>query len=254
MTADSTRIGHIAYRDWAMLKGDIARDLFDKGTFERRRYLFRGQRKAEWSLVSSFDRKFGALDLRRREEIESVMLVELLEELEGTEVLELVKPSRAALLAYAQHYGMATRLLDWTLSPYVAAFFAFADVFLSDDFEGYVAVWALDTHSRAWSDEKKVAILDPPKLGNIRLRNQQGRFTLSATHHASLDEYVDQCEIVGEPLKRILVPASEAYTALGELDLMGINYSRLFPGPEGWVKAASVRAAISIQQLSEPWT
>ncbi len=44
------------------------------------------------------------------------------------------------LLAIAQHYGLPTRLLDWSFSPLVAAYFATR----SGDTEHDGAIWALD--------------------------------------------------------------------------------------------------------------
>ena len=49
-------------------------------------------------------------------------------------------------LALMQHYGVPTRLLDFTKSPYVACYFAFR-------YPGnapYRAIWALDTESFVW--------------------------------------------------------------------------------------------------------
>ncbi len=52
------------------------------------------------------------------------------------------------LSALAQHYGAPTRILDWSLSPYISAFFAFMDaIVLRQDERRDVAIFALDVRT-----------------------------------------------------------------------------------------------------------
>ena len=55
-------------------------------------------------------------------------------------------------LALLQHWGGPTRLLDFTASPYVAAYFAVEDAREQD---GFCAVWAVDKHA-VWRCSGKV--------------------------------------------------------------------------------------------------
>src|SRR3954462_9410938 len=73
-----------------------------------------------------------------------------------------------------QHYRAPTRLLDWTYSPFVAAYFAFAEVPTEDS----VAVWAIN--ARECRRRHVGTLLDRPwdHLGTsfVEVRKEDGTF------------------------------------------------------------------------------
>lgn len=89
-----------------------------------------------------------------------------------------------------------------------------------------------------------VEIVTPPALENVRLRNQSGRFTLSRTPFASLEEYVVQ-SASGLALTKVVLPAGEAVPALPDLDLMGINSYHLFADFGGLADMATMRLLLA---------
>ncbi len=235
----------IEYRSWNQFKASVNNDLFENGVFHRGQYLFRGQKNADWPLIPTFDREYVQYPYDQRRVIEKTLLFELQQEFDGTDYLT-GKTSEVEIIAFSQHFGLPTRLLDWTLSPYVAAFFAFADLVASSSSTQHVAVWILDLQSPVWNAETGVEIVGVTRVGNVRLRNQQGKFTLSRTPFASLEEYVDKFKLSKPALKQVLIPTLEAHVAISDLDMMGINHSHLFPGPEGIIKNVRVRTALNL--------
>lgn len=99
---------------------------------------FRGQARAWWRLEPSLIRKKG-LDHERafRDEFERDAYPQMARvQLSGGELTEW------DWLFLQQHYRVPTRLMDWTESPLVGAFFALDETDVADD-DDDAAVWAL---------------------------------------------------------------------------------------------------------------
>jgi hypothetical protein len=79
----------------------------------------------------------------------------------------------------------------------------------------------------------------------VRLRNQNGRFTLCRAPVASLEEFAARFAS-GVALTRCLIPSDEARVALADLDAMGITSHDLFPDLDGLAALALTRACLAL--------
>lgn len=240
-------INCIDYLNWKAFVHDYENDVFRGKGFCKGRFLFRGQANADWQLSSSFDRKYRDLEWNLRSEIEKRMLEEFKNNCERNIHDTGVGTLTDTQIKYmAQHYGIPTRLLDWSYSPFISAYFAFAPTCTSTK----VAIWALNTEHEVWNSTYGVEVKKDILTVNERQKRQLGCFTVLNSPEASLDSFITRCEMNGidisNALMKLIIPANQRKTALLELDAMNINASTIMGGYEGCAFAAMIDTELNL--------
>jgi hypothetical protein len=236
----------IPYGDWAAFKRDLFVELFGAQPFRRGVYLFRGAGAADWRLSTAFDRRFAHLPLERRMALWDSLIEQWRAGCLRAGLPASLVDDDAQLWALGQHHGLPTRLLDWTTSPYVAAHFAFRQHLLNRAaVRDNVAVWVLHLADPVWSGAHGVEVVTVETVANMRLRNQNGRFTLCRAAVGCLEEFAERFA-VGTVLTKCVLPAEQARMALADLDAMGIDDHTLFPDLTGLAQLATMRACLDL--------
>ena len=155
-------------------------------------------------------------------------------------------------LALMQHHGAPTRLIDFTWSPYVAAFFALERT-VADG-----VVWALNPARIDSSRNKRPARLDPRVPGNLakyylkgdhhliwmgepytmnrRLIAQSGTFAVPGVLDVPVEEILADRDQEGILAKFVLTnPVREV--GMRELYRMNITFATLFPDLDGLARS-----------------
>ncbi len=156
------------------------------------------------------------------------------------------------LMGLAQHYGVPTRLLDWTRSSAMAAYFAAAD----KNAKGLISVWAIKSPSlrvisgilRAGIAEKpSILFVNAARATNQRLHAQGGLFTMFSTPRIESAAAVDRTpveELVSKfhsdwdvQLVHFTLPSDHCGHLLWLLAKEGVTASVAFPTYSGVVDA-----------------
>jgi FRG domain len=134
-------------------------------------------------------------------------------------------------LALAQHFGLPTRLLDWTMNPLVACFFALMEEQHADK-NAVVYAYPLDESkiidAASWPSPFKieqVGFLFPSSLAP-RISSQRGIFSVHPQPNnpwspTELDEH------------RFVIPAEARFTFQRKLFRMGVDAAHIWANLEG---------------------
>jgi hypothetical protein len=158
--------------------------------------------------------------------------------------------------ALGRHHGLLSPLLDWTRSPYVAAFFAFTTLveITSPGFPANygmartvqvgpepVVIWELDHDSviQRLEEEGVLSVFISRVDDAHRQKAQQGVFTwLRSPDHYDLESFLTS-RGHNMSLRKFVVPSGQIRIALYDLFMMNITYATLFPDMDGAAKLAN---------------
>jgi hypothetical protein len=207
-------------------------------------YVWRGQLDSVWRLESGLDRALKVSELTQRSQIARGHLEKFKLAVRGRRGQHPSKiEDENEWWALGQHHGLATPLLDWTESPFVALYFAFES--RNGASSGFRSVWALGP---VFEINKKIregvgGLGDAPTLDfirphqdeNSRLVSQAGLFT-----RVPLGQTVDgwvkkncEKEKLYATLIHLRIPDRDREECLRTLNKMNISHLTLFPDVHG---------------------
>jgi FRG domain len=240
------------YRVYRLTSWDAFLDLVINPPYSN--WAFRGERDERWPLYSSLSRYLQNFHIHKDAWPEQEERILRIFKRKAHQFLE--RPPEwdddFQWLALMQHHGAPTRLIDFTWSPYVAAFFALERT-VADG-----VVWALNPARIDSSRNKRPARLDPRVPGNLaryyqkgdhrliwmgepytmnrRLIAQSGTFAVPGLLDVPVESILSDRDQESILAKFVLAnPVRE--TAMRELYRMNITFATLFPDLDGLARS-----------------
>lgn len=244
-------------------------------------FLYRGHANSDWPLQSSLERIIGSKWSAEEAKLFEEYSLNQFQSKFHLYDRENVKPdSKLAWLSIMQHYGVPTRLLDFTESPYVALYFALEAY--SPQARADFAIFALDysaimdrsiahicskdgefKETRISVYEKQDAVFETvvdrfayniawiaePKQLNARLDRQAGSFLLSGNRGLRIQDVLDSEPYANVEMYKFCV-AHDLYTGIFSLlRKMNITSKSLYGDLDGL--ARSIRMQMQIYSVSD---
>jgi hypothetical protein len=200
-------------------------------------FLFRGQR-IDYPLIPKICRLKAKGELL---EVERFML----QEFKRTNPL-LIKEHTPLddwdYLTLGQHFGLPTRLLDWSNNALTALWFATTDnAFLESTGGDYAVVWIL--MAEAADFDLNIENISPfevpqtkifrPRIIRQRINNQSGVFTIPSSSEMLELKHMNEVDSFNEKLIKVKFPTDKLGEIRSDLNTLGVNAFSIFPELEG---------------------
>lgn len=226
--------------------------------------LFRGHQNSSWKLITTLERyskKVFSIDEYHRS-IHSVhpkfeafsdkrIKIDSLHTSKNPTDSPLPPPPSYEFMVYLRHLGFPSPLLDWTSSPYIAAFFAYESAKSDKD----VSIFAYREYvgsGKGWSEgEPVITSLGPNIYTHKRHFMQQAGYTICTNSRDSGDDivycshesaFVKNHNYKQDVLIKYILPVSLKNSIIDMLNEMNINAFTLFSNEEGLAKSLALTA------------
>lgn len=236
-------------------------ELFEKETL----LLFRGQSNSKWSLETTLERKtkerYCVLDYLRiadrcASEIESFTdkdwkltpYNKIEEEITKNNDPFRVKIPHYDYLVYLRHHGFPSPLLDWTQSPYIAAYFAYASA-QKENPAVYCYIERPNLVKGGSGGDPQIQLMGPYVKTSPRHFAQKAWYTISSQwDYAEEKHYFCKHEMIFQKpddsqdlLIKIILPIKERQNALFHLSDYNINHFTLFNSEDSLIKTLEMK-------------
>lgn len=123
------------------------------------------------------------------------------------------------ITALAQHYGLPTRLLDWSYEISIAIFFAISELIKEDncDENDFICIWVLNKSKTTWLtfnwalQDFPLHLIRPIYKYNPNMKAQKGLFTLWKLHYSAKSNSLKDCRPLDELIKEYFDSKEERF-------------------------------------------